>query len=345
MKISITLTTIASVIVFGGCSGSGANTDRSGIPFTFIEPAEDTKLLENDKGGGDRVDQFEEVFTPHPIIPLESALNINYPIKPKREESYSPVSVMYDLGVEIDGEETKKPEKSMPAVDPMLESIRQDLMIKWAYTEEDLHSTDKNPGSIEEIEKRISSIENSIKGDMAALRSENLILFSMLQKLEKNVLLKSNPQRKTSTLKNEKEPAKVVQVKTKIATSTKSFKDNYDKALAEYRDRNFKSGIKLFSALLSISKNHSLSDNAQYWIGECYYHMANYRKAISEFDKVLTYKDSNKKDSALLMRGKALKHLGQNDNALKQFRSLITQYPRSAYTKRARQLIAELEKS
>ena len=345
MKISINTAIFASLIILGGCSGSGANTDRSGIPYAFIEPKEDTGLSKNDKGGGDRADQLEEVLTPHPIIPLESAINIKDPNNQQQEESSGPIGVMYNLGVEFGGEETQKPEKSLPAVDPMLESIRQDLMIKWAYTEEDIHSPDKNPGSIEEIEKRISGIENSLKGDMAALRSENLMLLSRLQKLEKHVSVKSNTQRKTPALKREKNPGKVVPVKAKIATSAKSFKDNYDKALGEYRDRNFKSGIKLFRALLSIDKNHSLSDNAQYWIGECYYHLANYRKALSEFDKVLRYKDSNKKDSAILMRGKALKHLGQNDNALKQFRSLITQYPRSAYTKRARELIAELEKS
>ena len=345
MKISITLTILVSVIVLGGCGGSGANTDSAGIPYAFIEPKEDTKLFENDKGGGERADQFEEVFTPHPIIPLESALSIKDPKNQQQEKSSDPAGVMYYLGVEFDGEETKKPEKSLPAVDPLLESIRQDLMIKWAYTEEDLHSPYKNPGSIEEIEKRISSIENSIKGDMAALRSENLILLSRLQKLEKNILIKSNTQKKTPALKSEKKPRKAAPAKAKNAISTKSFKNLYDRALAEYRDRHFKSGIKMFRSLLSIDKNHSLSDNAQYWIGECYYHMADYRKSINEFDKVLRYKDSNKKDSAILMRGKALKHLGQNDDALKQFRSLIAQYPRSAYTKRARELIAELEKS
>ncbi len=345
MKISITLTILVSLIVLGGCGGSGASTDRAGIPYAFIEPKEDSYLFENDKGGGDRADQFEEVFTPHPIIPLESALSIKDPKNQQQEKPSDPVGVMYYLGVEFGGEQTEKPEKSLPAVDPMLESIRQDLMIKWAYTEEDLRSPDKNSGSIEEIERRITSIENSIKGDMAALRSENLILLSRLQKLEKNVLIKSNTQKKTPTLKSEKKPRKAVPIKAKNGTSAESFKNLYDRALAEYRDRNFKSGIKLFSTLLSIDKNHSLSDNAQYWIGECYYHMAKYRRAISEFDKVLRYKDSNKKDSAILMRGKALKHLGQNDNALKQFRSLITQYPRSAYTKRARELIAELEKS
>ncbi len=345
MKISITLTIFASFILLSGCGGSGANTDRTGIPYAFIEPKEDNKLFASDKGGGDKADQFEEVFTPHPVIPLESALNIKDSKNRQHEEFSDREGVMYDLGVQIGGEETNNPEKSLPAVDPMLESIRQDLMIKWAYTEEDIHSTDKSSGSIEEIEKRISSIENSIKGDMAALRSENLKLLSRLQKLEKQVTVKSNTRKKTPVAKSEKKPERQLSVKAKNSSPPKSFKELYAKALSEYRDRNFRSGIKLFSSLLSIDKNHSLSDNAQYWIGECYYHLADYKRALSEFEKVLKFKDSNKKDSAILMRGKALKHLGQNDSALKQFRSLITRYPRSAYTKRARELIAELEKS
>ena len=77
MKISIALTVFASFILLSGCGGSGASTDRTCIPYAFIEPKEDNKLSASDKGGGDKADQFEEAFTPHPVIPLESALNIN----------------------------------------------------------------------------------------------------------------------------------------------------------------------------------------------------------------------------------------------------------------------------
>lgn len=334
------------LLILVGCGGSQSlKKEQSVTPYSFIEPKKTDIHEESEKGGNENSILEEEVFTPHPLIPLEEVSNNS---QKSLSNNLFYAGPMHDLGVEIQQKDNKKINpKTLYVSDPMLESIRQDLMIKWGIDEPVIQENNGKAKTIADIETKISIFENSMKGDLAALRSENLMLVSRLQDLEKQFNTGSVRVKKT----NKKEPAKRTNKpsrKTKLtqksASSKLSYKDRYDSALAYYRLRKFESAIKKFKSLTDEDNSHSLSDNAQYWIGECYYHLKFYSKAASEFEKVLSFDISNKKDSAILMKGKALKHLGLKKDAIAQFRTLIAQYPRSSYTKRARELISDLEK-
>jgi len=329
------------LLIISGCSGSGANSNLTETrPYSFVKPADGDMPSEKDKGGNDISNNQEEVFTPHPLIPLESLTTK----KTLKNDAYLNGSLMYDLGLEI---EPRIGSANNVVVDPMLESIRQDLMIKWGIDEYGSSTKGIANLTVPEIHKRISNLENSMKGDLAALRSENLLLLSRLQELENRIATEPKYKKKSS-----RQPRSIKVTKPVIKTASKtieprnkkSYKDRYDYALGDYRKRKFSSAIKKFNVLLAESKNNNLSDNAQYWIGECYYHMELYSKALVEFGNVLKFKFSNKKDSAILMSGKAYKHLGRNSEAIAQFQTLIISYPRSSYTKRARELISDLER-
>ena len=320
-----------------GCGGSQSLIkEQVTDPYNFMVPQKTELFEESEKGGNEDSFLEENKFTPHPFIPFEDISNNGQSSVSNNLMFAGP---MFGLGVEIDQRDNKyiNP-KTFDMADPMLESIRQDLMIKWGIDEPVTKENHSKAKTIAEIESKISKFENSMKGDLAALRSENLMLVSRLQDLEKRmgagstrVKKPNKPSRKTKAIKSS-------------ARSKLSYKDRYDSALAYYRLRKFESAIKKFKSLTDEDKNHSLSDNAQYWIGECYYHLKFYSKAASEFEKVLAFDDSNKKDSAILMRGKSLKHLGLKKDAIMQFKTLIAQFPRSSYTKRARELISTLEK-
>ncbi len=341
------ITQFLGFVIIAGCSNSQSlKKDPISIPFNFVEPNKAEIFEENEKGG--EGDNFiaEDEFVPHPLIPLEEITNNDQ--KPViNDVSYT--GQMLDLGVEIEPEGNKNPiSNNLIIADPMLESIRQDLMLKWGIDETVTHEKNTKTKTISDIEAKISKIENSIKGDLAALRSENLMLVSRIQELEKQYSsgkthAKKPPKRVTNLKKNK--PTMRVAAKKTASVPKSSYKNRYDSALAEYRSRRFKSAIKKFKSLIDEDNYNSLSDNAQYWMGECFYHLAYYSKAVTEFEKVLKYSNSNKKDSAILMKGKALKHLGQKLDAIKEFKTLIAQYPRSSYTKRARELIMTLEKS
>ncbi|MCH8928642.1 MAG: tetratricopeptide repeat protein [Candidatus Marinimicrobia bacterium] len=335
------LALVVTILIIAGCGGSRTNSNSNeSRPYAFVKPAIDETSIDTDKGGNEGSITEEEEFKPHPLIPLESPVNKNL----RKDDPLLNGGFLYDLGLEIEpiGGSTNN-----IVVDPMLESIRQDLMIKWGMDERGTSTQKIMSSAVPDIHLRISNLENSMKGDLAALRSENLLLLSKLQELEKRIVSKPKVKKKTS---KKAVSRKIIKPIVKTASKTikpkikKSYKVRYDNALSDYRKRRFASAIKKFNALLAENNNNNLSDNAQYWIGECYYHMKLYSKAATGFGNVLNYKNSNKIDSAILMRGKAYKHLGRKSDAIAQFRTLVTNYPRSSYTKRARELISDLER-
>lgn len=332
---------LISILIIAGCSGSQNNSRSSeNLPYSFAKPdTDDEASLDKDKGGNGHSINEEESFTPHPLIPLS-------PSEIKNTQTNDLLlngGFLYDLGLEIEPVERST---DNIVVDPMLESIRQDLMIKWGLDEHGATTIYTSNTSTSDIHKRISNLENSLKGDLAALRSENLLLLSKLQDLEKQIVVKQKVKKKsTKKVVSRKATKPLAKTVSKIIKpkSRKSYKARYNDALSDYRKRKFNSAIKKFNLLISENDKNLLSDNAQYWIGECYYHLKLYSKAVTGFGNVLNYKNSNKIDSAILMKGKAYKHLGQNTKAIAQFRALVTNYPRSSYTKRARELISDLE--
>ena len=338
---------LLGLLILVGCSGSQSlKKEQLATPYTFIEPNKTEIYEESEKGGNEDSILEDDSFTPHPLIPLEEVSNSDN--KSSRNNQLY-VGPMHDLGVEIqENNNYKINPQTLYVSDPMLESIRQDLMVKWGIDEPVIQENNGKAKTIADIESKISIFENNMKGDLAALRSENLMLVSRLQDLEKQ--LNTGHARPKKTVKIEpskitnKPPQKARLTQKRVAPKL-SYKEKYNLALADYRLRKFKSAIKKFKSLTDEDNSHSLSDNAQYWMGECYYHLKFYSKAASEFEKVLSFDNSNKKDSAILMKGKALKHLGFKKDAIEQFRTLIAQYPRSSYTKRARELISNLEKS
>jgi len=89
-----------------------------------------------------------------------------------------------------------------------------------------------------------------------------------------------------------------------------------------------------------IIKNHPKSenvDNAQFWIGEIYYHEKWYEKAILEYQKVIEkYPKGNKMQASLLKQGFSFFNLGDKANARLIFTELIKKYPNSNEAKIAK---------
>ncbi len=130
---------------------------------------------------------------------------------------------------------------------------------------------------------------------------------------------------------------------TQQGWGTGSFEEQYQAALSTYRNRQYKSAIQKFEALLSQNMTHSLSDNCQYWIGECYYGLGNYQQAIIAFEKVFTFAKSNKDDASQLKLGLCYMRLNNQAKAKEEFNKLIGNYPSSEYVSIARRFIQKLD--
>jgi len=118
-----------------------------------------------------------------------------------------------------------------------------------------------------------------------------------------------------------------------------TYKDRYLQALTFHQNGNNEESIGLFRQLLNEDKYHELADNAQYWIGECYYSMKQYRRAIVEFEKVFAFKDSNKEDDAQFKLGLCYAAMGERDKAINEFQRLIDYYPQSEFVITAKQFV------
>lgn len=120
------------------------------------------------------------------------------------------------------------------------------------------------------------------------------------------------------------------------------FQSRYNQGLSQFNSRRYQDALDTFSGLLTSDAMNSLSDNCQYWIGECYYGMQNYEEAIASFEKVFSFPNSNKSDDAQLKLGLCYLQMGDKIQAKNEFDRLLSIYPDSEYRDKAQRLIKRL---
>ncbi|RJP73086.1 MAG: hypothetical protein C4524_15345 [Candidatus Zixiibacteriota bacterium] len=120
------------------------------------------------------------------------------------------------------------------------------------------------------------------------------------------------------------------------------FRARYDAALALFHEKKFTRSAQAFRALLEADRGHDLSDNCQFWLGECYYALRQYEAARAEFEKVFIFPWSNKLDAAQYKLALCHLQLERYDEARTEFNRLLTVYPASEYLDLARAHLAKL---
>jgi len=188
----------------------------------------------------------------------------------------------------------------------------------------------------EKMEKQATDLENQLKGKDTEI-----------SKLKSNL---ENSNQKLTELEGVLNELKTTPTKSEVRTaptnltssSSGDYKTRYESALNEYRQKNYNYAIRAFEQLLSTDANNSYSDNCRYWIGESYYGLMDYQRALIEFEKVFAFVNSNKEDAAQLKIGLCYKQLNQTDNARNAFQRFIMKYPDSEYIELARNFLAEL---
>lgn len=117
----------------------------------------------------------------------------------------------------------------------------------------------------------------------------------------------------------------------------------YSEALQTFERSEYSKAITLFSTLLKENSNDNLSDNSQYWIGECYYGAGDFQNSITAFKKVFTFSDNDKYDDALLKLGLCYMRIGDRKQAKVYFDQILDEYPESEYLGKARHLSNKIE--
>ena len=102
----------------------------------------------------------------------------------------------------------------------------------------------------------------------------------------------------------------------------------YDQAYLDYSRGNYSLAILGFAEFLRRSPYSTLADNAQYWIGECYYAQSDFRQARTEYETVVReHPRGDRVPSALLKSGLCALRLERDEEARHAFLELTDRFP------------------
>lgn len=181
---------------------------------------------------------------------------------------------------------------------------------------------------IEELEAKLALLTEAYKD-----------LQNQLNTVERTTLrTSSKPKKRNSTAQATFSPASAAD----LLTSSPEY-HLYQNGLKVFNARNYKQAVKVFSELLNKYPEGSYLDNAHFWIGESYYRLGLFDKAVTAFSEVFAFPNSSKADDAQFKIGLAYQKMGQTAQAKAELGKLIDRYPASEYVERARRYSSNLK--
>lgn len=177
---------------------------------------------------------------------------------------------------------------------------------------------------IQELERRITQIDKELK-DQALLLQAREQEWKQFQEALRAGEIKGLAEEKTPILSEEESK-------------------DYEDAMKLLEEKNYRVAIVRLKDFLRKHPQSELADNAQYWIGECYYALKEFDQAILEFNEVrLNYPKGDKAPAALLKQAFAFAELGGQVETRFIFQELVEQYPESEEAAKAKEKLERLE--
>ncbi len=127
--------------------------------------------------------------------------------------------------------------------------------------------------------------------------------------------------------------------------STASDKDRaYSSAYNTFKEGNYSKARTEFQNFLAAYPKNEYSDNAQFWIGECYFFEKKYEQAILEYEKVVkNYPGGSRVAYALLKQGLSFLNLGDKTSSKLLLQQVIKDYPNTNQARIARAKLQEIK--
>ncbi len=113
----------------------------------------------------------------------------------------------------------------------------------------------------------------------------------------------------------------------------------YNDALNKYFNNEYLEAIQDFRILIEREPSGAYADNAQYWIGECFYSLEDFESAITEFEKVFSFPENNKSDHALFKIAISYQQLGRYLKARDNMNRFILEYSDSELVSQAKDFL------
>jgi tol-pal system protein YbgF len=191
---------------------------------------------------------------------------------------------------------------------------------------------DKNSGQLNTLVTQIVDNVNAIRQAQSRVAEASNSAIQSVSGLGEQ--LSSTNQRIDRISEQLAQLRKLVENLPKLPTFTQITPGNPDQLFAaaygDYSRGNYDLSISEFRQYVETYPSSEMADNAQYWIGECYYSKKLLNEAIAEFDKVSQlFPKGDKVPAARFKKGMALMDLGQPDAARAEFQAIIRYFPRT----------------
>ena len=186
------------------------------------------------------------------------------------------------------------------------------------------------------IMKRINTLNNKIaklENQAKFMDSTSLEIYNKLVMIENKIESLIASYKEMTEISGKKKTRVIPKI------TDEEYQAKYIEALSNYQNAEWNLSLDGFKFLIQADSNHDLADNCQYWIGEVYYSLKDYRRSIKEFEKVFTFPGTNKSDDAQFKLGLCYVNIGQIDKGKQEFKNLLEFYPNSEYYKRSQEYL------
>jgi len=231
--------------------------------------------------------------------------------------------------------------RNQAAVGAQLDEIQLELGRINGQLEETVVMNTRNRELISEIQQNQMESMLEIRKSVEDLqRALNLMAgYVGMEELVVSSPMKTQPDNKTAKIKSEPDKGKTVQ--KQAASDAQGL---YDNALQLFRSGRYEAARGHFATYLQQYPKTDLADNAQFWLGECYYAEKRYREAIAAYEKTIKgYPRSSKISSAMLKQGMAFLELGDNTAGKILLKKVVKKYPESNQARIAKSKLARVK--
>ncbi len=175
---------------------------------------------------------------------------------------------------------------------------------------------------VEDLDIRLLSLEKNIE----KLGSTNSVKQGSYGNLQKN---SSSNTENLATENNDKNDIQSIKTENQISSLPKTTpEEQYAYARSLLLKLDYQSAEIAFQEFIALNKQHKLSSNAYYWLGEGFYVRKNFAEAAGAFiDSYKLFPSGNKAPDSLLKLGMSLSELGNKDEACESFAELLMKFP------------------
>lgn len=190
-----------------------------------------------------------------------------------------------------------------------------------------LEQVDRNAATLRETQARMNDLSQRLTDIESRINTSLTDQSASVQEIKENLSFMNDQILRLDSSMRTRRPAPAPAAASVFKPGGFDAAVSYKGALDEYYARRYESAISGFTELLTVAPTHDLADNAQYWIGESYYAMGNFAKAMEAFHKVFDFPKSNKLSDAHFKVGQTYLRQGNTDAAKQEFRSVVQNYP------------------